>query len=278
MGVFLHEPKNLSADRLLDYGFFSPKTYGGKRSIFNSHDFLPHVLQPSCFIVLFSGYHTRYDRLEIIFQPTAQTGSFAPKFYFIMETVSGKNTDRMLFCAVLALLICIPPVWANADLPVYSTGFGGFTVIIVMPALILGEGFLLYFLSKDIRHELKKSIWSMSARANIISAVIGTFLLPFLVPLFRKIWAAIAPASDPVILMRQIFLAAYFVTVFIEALSYTSALTGNNWSLPVKKAWYWSLAVNSASYGIMAWLFVLGKLRHEDTSPFMWRIISRLHN
>jgi len=70
----------------------------------------------------------------------------------------------------------------------------------------------------------------------------------------------------------------YFVTVFIEALSYTSALTGKNWSLPVKKAWYWSLAVNSASYGIMAWLFVLGKLRHEDTSPFMWRIISRLHN
>jgi len=34
--------------------------------------------------------------------------------------------------------------------------------------------------------------------------------------------------------------------------------------------------VNSLSYGVMGVFFAIGWLRYEDTSPFIWHILTRI--
>ena len=181
-----------------------------------------------------------------------------------------------IFFLFLSLLLAAIPAYANADLPLYSEGFFGMTVLVALPFIIAAEAAALHFLIKSERREDCKSAWRVSARANIFSAFIGFFLMPFLTVPFTALLKQTGYASAPIILMHSMFAAGYFISIFLEAFSYNKAWgSGRKW--PEKRFFYWSLIVNSLSYGVMCVFFAIGWLRYENTSPFLWYILIRMH-
>lgn len=161
-------------------------------------------------------------------------------------------------------------VCANVVLPFYSTGFGGFTLILSFPLVVILETLLISYLMKKHNTVLNMSIWKECFKANLTSTIFGTFLSIILAAaVFSGIWDNITGYSDknPIIFMRQIFLASYIITIMIEALSYQSFWPEKKYHIPMKEIWFCTFAANSLSYGTIGWFFAMGWLKEQYTSP-----------
>ncbi|MFC2048695.1 apolipoprotein N-acyltransferase [Elusimicrobiota bacterium] len=146
------------------------------------------------------------------------------KNWFTKERINNNIINETMFIkSILTLTLIIlsaDRVWANSFLPIYSTGFGFFTSFVSLPAIILGESIILWYLSKGTLKHGSKSLFSVCLSANFVSAIIGIFFLPFLIAFFNWIWGHIADSVNPTIIMRQIFLASYLITICLEAMVY----------------------------------------------------------
>lgn len=161
---------------------------------------------------------------------------------------------------------------ANAGLPFYSTGFDMFTFLVAYPVIALGEGLLLGWLCSRAGMAGYREAIKASFSANLWSAFLGFFFMAIPMFAFTYVWTSLGGAETDVIVMRQAFVGAYLVTVFIEGWRYKDRW-GKTW--PAGRFWFWSFAVNTLSYGVMGWLFALGVLREQDTAPMLWYFVSR---
>lgn len=171
------------------------------------------------------------------------------------------------------------PAWANADFPIYSTGFMGMTALVALPLIIAGEALVLWLLTRK-QEVFKATALGVSFRANMLSGFVGMFLTPFIGMGIIQAWAWLAgKPSDPVIYARQFFLASYLLTIWIEAGAYAHEAGGKTWGVtaaPEKRFWYWSFAAQTCSYGTVAWLLVMGKLHERDLMPLFWRLFEKM--
>lgn len=177
------------------------------------------------------------------------------------------------------LRLLAAPAWANADFPIYSTGFMGFTALLALPLIILGEAAALWLMTRKT-DAFKNTALGVSFRANIVSGLAGLFITPFVAWALIFAWGALAGRStDPVVYLRQFFLASYLVTIWIEAGCYAQEAGGKTWSVtavPERRFWKWSLGVNSLSYGTVAGMLVTGMLHDRDLMPMFWRLFEKM--
>jgi len=160
--------------------------------------------------------------------------------------------------------------WANVILPIYSTGFGFWTLIISMPIIVLLEVLIISYLSRKANIQLKGPIWKVCLKANLVSSFFGYIIGLIFAGILKFIWLRIADYSSNVLFMRQLFLGSFIATIVIEALVYQSSWSAKKWYTPEKSFYFWSFASNSLTYGIIGWFFVLGWLRPQDTAPGIW--------
>lgn len=178
----------------------------------------------------------------------------------------------------LALLLLIPlQAWANAFLPLYYSGFEFTTLVVILPLIIGGEALIFGWLRRRNNETGGISALRISLRANIYSALLGMFLVILPFAALEWIWTSsseLRPGAR--LIMRQLLVASFMVTVPIEAFVMNSSWGGKRFFWPDKKYWKWSLIANAASYGFIAWMFVIGWLKEEDTTPMFWHFLSRL--
>lgn len=177
---------------------------------------------------------------------------------------------------LLRLAAALPAAraWADADLPIYSTGFlGGTTLFAAFPLIVVGEGLILWWLMRRSEEKPYCGPFEMSLKANLASAGLGLIVSMPIMAVFDSIWRRFSDTTNAEIVLRQLFGASYLATIAVEAFMY-QALSEKGRVWPRPRYWSWSLATNSASYGLMAWLWVLGWLDPEQTtSALFWRML-----